>query len=64
MTISADHRPSVLVAGAGRGIGLSRRAPKLIGDPQKVMKADNRSRTARHLKRRYRCDNLSRHSYQ
>lgn len=36
------------------------RMQKLTGDPRKVVKAVDRALTARHPKRRYRCDNVSR----
>lgn len=36
------------------------RMQKLAGDPRKVVKAVDRALTARHPKRRYRCDNVSR----
>lgn len=45
------------LAGSRKLVG---RMQKLTGDPQKVVQAVDHALTARHPKRRYRCDNLSR----
>ena len=57
--LSAEHRGLSAAHHHGNRKFLTR-MQKLVGDPKKVVKAVDHALTARHPKRRYLCDNLSR----